>query len=173
MFGLKSCIEFDLVKITYAVDSKQPAAPGQMTKSSVLKDYAEAFNGLGAIPGKCSIHMKPDAVPVVHPPRRIPVALKYHCKAELDRMESLGVIQKVQEPSQWVNSMTIVEKKSEKLRICLNPHDLNKNVQRPHYPIKTTDDVLPQLNGAKFFTKFDTTSAYWNDMIGILLLDHF
>ena len=166
MFGLKSCIEFDLVKITYAVDSKQPAAPGQMTKSSVLKDYAEAFNGLGAIPGKCSIHMKPDAVPVVHPPRRIPVALKYHCKAELDRMESLGVIQKVQEPSQWVNSMTIVEKKSEKLRICLNPHDLNKNVQRPHYPIKTTDDVLPQLNGAKFFTKFDTTSAYWNDMIG-------
>lgn len=165
LFGLKSCIEFDLVKITYAVDSKQPAVPGGMTKSSVLKDYAEAFNGLGAIPGECSIHLKPDAVPVVHPPRRIPVALKDRCKAELDRMESLGVIQKVQEPSQWVNSMTIVEKKSGKLRICLDPHDLNKNVQRPHYPIKTIDDVLPQLNGAKFFTKLDTTSAYWNVML--------
>ena len=24
------------------------------------------------------------------------------------------------------------------------------------------DDVLPLLNGAKFFTKLDTTSAYWN-----------
>ena len=53
LFGLKSCTEFDLVKITYAVDSKQPAAPGQMTKSSVLKYYAEAFNGLDAIPGEC------------------------------------------------------------------------------------------------------------------------
>ena len=24
------------------------------------------------------------------------------------------------------------------------------------------DDVLPLLNGAKFFTKLDTISAYWN-----------
>ena len=76
-----------------------------------MKEFPQAFKGLGSIPGECSIHLKPDAVPVVHPPRRIPVALKDKCKAELDRMESLGVIQRVHEPSQWVNSMVIVEKK--------------------------------------------------------------
>ena len=66
-------------------------------------------------------------------------------------MESLGVIQRVQESSQWVNSMVIVEKKSGKLRICLDLHDLNKNVQCPHYPIKTNDDVLPQLKSRQIF----------------------
>ena len=165
LFGLKSCIEFDLVKFTYAVDSKQLVTHSHMTKSSVLKDYPQLFNSLGSIPDECSIHLKPDAIPVIHPPRKIPVALKDRCKAELDRMESLGVIQRVQEPSQWVSSMVNVEKKSGKLRICLDLHDLNKNVQHPHYPIKTIDDVLPQLSGAKFFTKLDTTSAYWNVML--------
>ena len=165
LFGLKSCIQFDLVKITYAVDSKQLVADGHMTKSSVLKDYPQLFKGLGSIPGECSIHLKPDAIPVVHPPHKIPVGLKDRCKAELDRMVSIGVIQRVQEPSQWVNSMVIVENKSGQLRLCLDPHDLNKNVQRPHYPIRTLDDVLTQLNGAKFFTKLDTTSAYWNVML--------
>ena len=160
LLGLQSCIEFDLVKITYAVETKQPQ--DHMTKNSVLKDYTHAFKGLGSIPGECKIHLKSDAIPVVHPPRKIPVALKDRCKAELDRMEKMGVIQKVHEPTDWVNSMVLVEKKSGKLRICLDPHGLNKCVQRPHYPVKTLDDVLPLLNGAKFFTKLDTTSSYWN-----------
>ena len=153
-----SGIEFDLVKITCAVETKQPH--DHMTKKSVLKDYTHAFKGLNSIPGECKIHLKPDAIPIVHPPRKIPVALKDRCKAELDRMEKMGVIQKVHEPTDWVNSMVLVEKKSGKLRICLDPHDLNKCVQRPHYPVKTLDDVLPLRNGAKFFTKLDTTSTY-------------
>ena len=77
-------------------------------------------------------------------------------------MEKMGVIQKVHEPTDSVNLMVLVEKKSGKLRICLDPQDLNKCVQSPHYPVKTIDDVLPLLNGAHFFTELDTTSAYWN-----------
>ncbi|MEW8487445.1 MAG: reverse transcriptase family protein, partial [Candidatus Thiodiazotropha sp.] len=38
-------------------------------------------------------------------------------------------------------------------------------MQCPHYPIRTIGDVLRQLNGAKFFTKLDTTSTYWNVML--------
>ena len=97
---------------------------------------------------------------MVHLPRKIPVALKECCKAELGRMEKMGVIQIVHELTDWVNLMVLVEKKSGKLRICLDPQDLNKCVQRPNYLVKTTDDVLPLLNGAKFFTKLDTTSTY-------------
>ena len=48
-----------------------------------------------------------------------------------------------------------------KLRICLDPQDLNKAIQRPHYPMKTLDDILPNLGGAKFFTKLDARSGYW------------
>ena len=135
LFGLQSCVEFIWFKITYAVESNQPQ--GHMTKASVLKDYPQAFKGLGSIPGESSIHLKPDVIPLVHPPRKIPVPLKDRCKAELDHMENMGVIQKVHEPTDWVNSMALVEKNSGKLRVCLDPHDLNKNIQHPHYPIKT------------------------------------
>ena len=41
-------------------------------------------------------------------------------------MEQLGIIKKVMEPTSWVNSMVVNEKKSGKLRICADPKDLNK-----------------------------------------------
>lgn len=120
------CIEFDLVKITYAVESK---LQGLMTKAKILRDYPQDCNSLGSIPSECSIHLKPDAIPVVHPPHRIPLMLIDKCKAEPDRMVELGVILPVKEPCQWMKLMVFVEKKSGRLRICLDPHDLIKNVQ--------------------------------------------
>lgn len=45
-------------------------------------------------------------------------------------------------------SLFIVEKNSERFRICLDPHDLNKNVQRPHYLIRTLEvDDLLEMDG--------------------------
>ena len=96
------------------------------------------------------------------PPRRVPQALADRVKSELERMEDLQVITKVDTPTKWVNSMVVVEKPSGALRICLDPRDLNKAIQRPHYPLKTLNDILPQLSGAHYFTKLDARSGYWN-----------
>ena len=52
-------------------------------------------------------------------------------------MGAVGIIQKVHEPTKWVNSVVTVENKLGKLKICLDPRDLSKNVQWPHCPIKT------------------------------------
>ena len=52
---------FDLVKIKYAVETKQPQE--HITKTSVLKDYPEAFKCLGSIPGECTIHLNRDSNP--------------------------------------------------------------------------------------------------------------
>jgi hypothetical protein len=76
-------------------------------------------------------------------------------------MEKSNVITKVKEPTQWVNSLVIAEKPNSTLRICLDPRDPNKAIRRPHYPMKTLNDVLPQLTEAKFFTKLDARSGYW------------
>ena len=133
-------MEFDLVKTTYSAENHQ--SQSYMTEASVLKECAQVFKGIGSILGECSIHLIPDAVPVVHPPRKIPVALRDRCKDELDRMEKIGVIKKVGEPTEWVNSIVVVEKKSGKLRICLDPNDLNKVIQSPYYPVKTLDDIF-------------------------------
>ena len=43
-------------------------------------------------------------------------------------MEQLGAIEKVDQPTEWVNSIVIVEKEDGNLRICLDPKDLNRAV---------------------------------------------
>ena len=41
-------------------------------------------------------------------------------RAKLNRMEEMGVIVKQTEPTQWVNSMVVVNK-GQKIRICIDP----------------------------------------------------
>ncbi|XP_014667284.1 PREDICTED: uncharacterized protein K02A2.6-like [Priapulus caudatus] len=45
------------------------------------------------------------------------------------------------------------------LRVCLDPKDLNKAIARPHHPMRTLEDILPVLTGAKYFSKLDARSA--------------
>lgn len=33
--------------------------------------------------------------------------------------------------------------------------------QWTHYPLRTLDDILPQVSGAKYFSKLDASSWYW------------
>ncbi len=107
------------------------------------------------------IELVPDAVPIVHAARKFPIAMESKVRAELQRMEALGVIAKVDHPTDWVNSMVIVPKPSGDIRVCLDPFDLNKAVRREHYRMPTLDDVTPKLSGEKFFTVLDAKSSYW------------
>ena len=54
-----------------------------------------------------------------------------------------------------------MEKTNGKLRICLDPKDLNAATKRPYYPMPTLEDVLSKMTGAKFFSKLDARSGYW------------
>lgn len=132
-------------------------------KDSVLHDFPEVFHGIGKLPGACTIKVDPKYSPVIHPPRCVPVALQSKVKVELDNMEKARIITKVTTPTNWVNSMVVVNKPhSDKVRIVIDPKDLNNAIQRPQYPTKTLDDILPQLKSAKFFTKLDCKSDYWS-----------
>ena len=168
ILGLKSCLDLQLIKLVYSVNHADTTgacdSPG-LNRASILSEYADVFDGLGLIPGECKIHLDPNAIPVVHPPRRVPIAIRYLLKKELDRMEKAEVITKVTTPTKWVkvtvNSLLAFEKAPGKLRVCLDPQDLNNAILRPHYPMRTLDDIMPQLSGARYFTKLDTRSGYW------------
>ena len=81
-------------------------------------------------------------------------------------MESAQIITKVTKPTEWVNSLVVTTKPSSgKLRVCLDPMQLNKAIMRPHYPMRTLDDILPQVSGAKYFSKLDASSGYWTVML--------
>jgi len=155
LLGLRSSLDLKLIKIVSAISS-------ELTKESMMSQYCDVFQGLGSLPGECELRLEADATPVVHPPRKVPHALRERLKEELDKMESAEVIAKVTEPTDWVNSIVVVEKPNGSLRICLDPQDLNRVLKRPHYPMRTLDEVTSRLKGAKYFSIFDARSGYWS-----------
>ena len=58
--------------------------------------------------------------------------------------------------------MAVVPKKNGKLRICLDPIDLNRALQRENYPMPTIKEVASLLHGAKVFTSLDVSNGFWH-----------
>ncbi len=78
---------------------------------------------------------------------------------ELERMEKMDVIEQVVEPKAWVNSMvTIWKPKKKKVRIRMDPKELNAAIEREHYPMTTIEEVVTRMTGSKVFTTLDTHS---------------
>ena len=102
-----------------------------LTAQSILQDYQDGFKGLGHI-GISSFVVDPSATPVQHTSRRIPIALKKEVKAKLQDLERRGIIVTETAPTEWRSNMVVVAK-PKKIRICLDPQELNKVIQRPKY----------------------------------------
>ena len=62
------------------------------------------------------------------------------------------VLKPVTEATPWINSFVLVESKGKagnhKLRICLDPTNLNKAIIREPYHFKTLEDIAHLIVGA-------------------------
>ena len=104
----------------------------ELTKETVLSTYEDVFKGLCELPGKHHIRIDKTATPVIHTPRKVPAALRDAVITELDRMETLGVIAKQDEPT---DSLVTV-RKSNRIRVCIDPKDMNCAIKREHYHLQ-------------------------------------
>ena len=143
IFGWPLLQALDLVKVS--IDANNVDTP-ITDKESLIQEYPDCFNGIGKLPGKYHITLDPTVPPVVHSPRRVPLALKDDIAAELQEMEQQGIIIKVTEgqPTDWVHSLVYQRKKNGKLRICLDPKDLNKAIKRDYHVTRTVEEILPK-----------------------------
>ena len=58
--------------------------------------------------------------------------------------------------------MVVIPKKNGKLRICLDPMDLNHALQQENYPMPTIEDVASRLHRAyEVFTSLDVSNRFW------------
>ena len=118
ILGLSRCENLNLIKRVMVVKSKEKQLP------SFISEFESCFGELGTLPKLHKIVVDSSVPPVVHPPRRVPIAIQPKLKEELDRRESLGVTSKVTEPTDWVSSLVIVHKPDGRIRVCLYPKDL-------------------------------------------------
>lgn len=149
ILGANTCQEMKMLQRIYSLTPS--ALPEDIVNSYM---YENLFKVLGCLPGMHTVGVHKTASPVVHPPGKIPIAIKEKVKAELDRMTEMGVIVKQEEPKEWVNSMVTVIKPNDK--ICIDPRNLNKAISREHYPLKTVEEVISRMPNAKIFTKLDS-----------------
>lgn len=76
-------------------------------------------------------------------------------------MENMGVIIRIDEPTEWCTGMVLVPKQNGKVRICVNLTKLNESVCRERHILPSVEQTLAQIGGAKHFTKLDVNSGYW------------
>ena len=88
-------------------------------------------------------------------------------KTELERLTKEGIITEVKEHTEWINSIVPVMKPNSSLRLCLDPKDLNKAIERNQWYSRTIDDILPELAKSKFKTLEDATSGYWHIVLDL------
>ena len=174
IIGYPTCNRLNLVSVNsdlqvHSMSTSLPhsenAMKNEVANQILFKDYGDCFQGVGCFQGQFHVTLDPTVPPVVHPPRRIPEALREPLKQELCKLEKTDIIAKVDVPTDWVNSIVCATKPRGGLRLCLDPRDLNKAIKRPHHVTPTLDDILPKLNGAKYFTILDARSGYWNIML--------
>ncbi len=93
--GLVS-LNFNLGLHTIERDSSTcllPAADGDPhARARILEEYKDVFTGIVCFEGKHKIVVDPAVPPVVHPPHRIPMAIKNALKDELDSLAEQDII---------------------------------------------------------------------------------
>ena len=144
-----------------------------LMKQDILSQYSGCFEGIEHFPGDpYKFHLKPEHKPARHAPRKVPIHLEAAFKEEIESLVKLGILEEVKEHTDWVNSYMIVEKDTgshhspnhtikKKLRICLDPRDLNEALVRELYHTCSVDEIIAKLQVMTVFTIVDFEKGYW------------
>lgn len=133
-----------------------------LDKKVMAETYPKLCQGLGMLQQPYTIKLKPDASPFsLTTPRRVPIPLLGKVREELERMESLGVISRVEEPTEWCSGMVPVPSKNGSVRICVDLTRLNEAVCREKYILPSVEQTLGSLAGAQLFSKLDANRGFW------------
>jgi hypothetical protein len=99
------------------------------------------------------IELKPGTAPIYKTPYRMATPeldeLKEHIKELLEK----GFIHPSSSP--WGAPVTLVPKKDNTKRLCVDYHALNEVTIKNKYPLPRIDDLFDQLCGACKFSKID------------------
>ena len=168
ILGLPSSLDHRLVTLHCEIkklkeDSSLPITTNRVPKpddsvrcvntvEELMAIYLGQFDKIGKFPGEYHIILEEESHPVIHAPRKCPIHLKDELKQELDDMELKGVIKMMTEPTDWVSSIVVSRRKNGKLRVCLDPKDLNKVIKRCHHKTPTLEEITHKFAGSKCYS---------------------
>nr|XP_050023934.1 uncharacterized protein K02A2.6-like [Dermacentor andersoni] len=125
--------------------------------------YPDLFKGVGCLKDfQVHLRVDPSVQPVAQPHRRIPFSMRKPLEKELERLQSLGIIEKTEGPTPWVSPIVAVPKPHdpEHIRMCVDMRCANQAIQRERHVTPTVDDIFVALNGSILFSKLDLKDGY-------------
>ena len=119
ILGLPTSKDLNLVTMNFSITNHKGASrpsttprpicdPDPAAEEWVLKKFKYCFEDVSCFQGEYRITVDPAVPPVVHPPRRVPEALRKPLKKELVSLVEQGILAKFTEPIDWVNFLVCV-----------------------------------------------------------------
>ena len=94
LLSYKSCTELGFITINDS--DSNPGRPVSVhdttSEADLFAEFDNVFEGLGELPSEYHIVTDDNVPPVVHPPHRVPMALRDQIKEKLDEIERNGII---------------------------------------------------------------------------------
>ena len=155
------------LKAVTVLNAKQLIPKLVTSKEQILQSYPDVCEGIRHCPAPpYHIQIDQSITPKQTPCRPIPVHLKEAFQQEIDKMLKVGVLKPVHEATPWINSFVLVEGKVKlgnlKLRICLDPTNVNEVIVREPYHFKTPEDIAHLLADACIMSVCNCKKGYWH-----------
>lgn len=125
--------------------------------------HPKLFSGLGYTKILYKVKLRLDAEPwALMTPRIVVIPPLGKTKSQFEEMIKMGIIDPIQEPTEWCSKIVLLRKPNGEVRTCVHLIELNKFVERKVHPLPMGEPVLGQLDGARHFSKIDANSAFWH-----------
>ena len=130
---------------------------------NLLKKYKSVFSKSKMDIGCCKAikHqiILENPTPVNLPMRRVPMGFENKVDDIVNDLLEKDIIRTSDSP--WNSPLVVVPKKNGDIRLCVDYRRLNSITRKTVFPIPETQHLLDSLQGSKFFSSIDLSSAYY------------
>ncbi|UYV61625.1 K02A2.6-like [Cordylochernes scorpioides] len=161
ILGLAACKKLELILKVESLEQDHTRTKMDASPTKIIESYRDVFDEIGTLPGEHSVILRENAHPRIQLARRIPFALKKPVEMELKSMEEQKIISKVDQPAEWAHPMVIIKKPNGKVRICMDPRELNPWIKMEYRQLPAPEGIIADITKSPIYTVLDAKSAFW------------
>ncbi|KAL4272664.1 hypothetical protein GQ457_13G022100 [Hibiscus cannabinus] len=155
--------EMDLLGEIYLLTTESTESEVHPEVQQILQKYESVFREPTSMPPERdhdhAITLKEGTQPINLRPYRFPHHQKSEVEKQISAMLEASIIRTSKSP--FASPCLLVKKKDRSWRLCVDYRQLNAMTIKNKFPIPVVEDLLDELSGAKFFSKIDLRSGYW------------